>query len=112
MAEALLSPTFGCMTNEPSLTIRVAGPRDDATLRRLAGLDTARPLTGRVLLAESDDGPIAALSVETGAVTADPFRHTAGAVRMLRLRRYQLLRQGGDVAPARLLLRRLAHGAA
>jgi hypothetical protein len=100
------------MTNEHSVTIRVAGPRDDATLRRLAGLDGARPLTGRVLLAESDGGPMAAVSLETGAITADPFQYTEAAVRVLRLRRYRLLRQGGDVAPARLLLRRLAPGTA
>jgi hypothetical protein len=31
---------------------------------------------------------------------------------MLRLRRYQLLRQGGDVGPARSLLRRLLPDAA
>ena len=110
MAEVLCRPTFGRMTHELSLTIRVAIPRDEARLRRLAALDSARPLTGRVLLAESDDGPIAAVSLETGAVTADPFQHTDGAVHMLRLRRYQLLRQGGDVAPARSLLRRLARG--
>jgi hypothetical protein len=100
------------MTNESSLTIRTAEPQDRSTLRRLAGLDSARPLPGRVLIAESDEGPMAAVSLETGAVTADPFRYTERAVRMLRLRRYQLLRQGGDVAPAKSLLRRLAHGAA
>jgi hypothetical protein len=38
---------------------------------------------------------------------ADPFRHSADAARLLKLRRYQLLRQGGDVGPARSLLRRL-----
>ena len=97
------------MTDEHSVTIRVAEPRDHPTLRRLAGLDSARPLTGRVLLAESDGAPMAALSLETGVVTADPFQHTEAAVRVLRLRRYQLLRQGGDVAPAQSLLRRLAH---
>jgi hypothetical protein len=112
MANALGRPTFERMTNEHSLTIRVAQPQDDGTLRRLAGLDGARRLTGRVLLAESDHGPVAAVSLATGAVTADPFQYTDGAVHMLRLRRYQLLRQGGDVAPARSLLRRLAHGAA
>jgi hypothetical protein len=90
------------------LTIRVAEPRDDSTLSRLAGLDSANRLTGRVLLAESDGRPLAAVSLETGAITADPFQHTERAVRLLRLRRYQILRQGGDVAPARLLLRRLA----
>jgi hypothetical protein len=99
------------MHNEDAFTIRVAHRRDDAALRRLAALDSAKPLTGRVLLAESDGGPMAAVSLGTGAVTADPFQHTEDAVRMLRLRRYQLMRQGGDVAPARSLLRRLAAGA-
>lgn len=74
------------------LTIRMAGPSDDAALRRLAGLDSARPLRGSVLLAELDGAPIAAVSLETGSVTADPFRHTADAVRLLQLRREQLPR--------------------
>ena len=43
---------------------------------------------------------------------ADPFEHTEDAVRMLSLRRYQLMRQGADVAPARSLLRRLVPTAA
>ena len=94
------------MTDQP-LTIRLARPDDAAALRRLADLDSARPLHGRVLLAELDDAPLAAVSLDTGAATADPFQHTADAVRLLSLRRYQLLRQGGDVAPARSLLRRL-----
>jgi hypothetical protein len=100
------------MTNDDTLTIRVAQPGDDATLRRLAALDSASPLTGHVLLAESGGRPLAAVSLTSGAVTADPFEHTEGAVRVLRLRRYQLMRQGGDVAPARSLLRRLAPAAA
>jgi hypothetical protein len=96
--------------NDQSLTIRVANPDDTPVLWRLAALDSAAPLTGRVLMAELEGVPIAALSLETGAATADPFEHTADALRMLRLRRYRLLRQGGDVAPAPSLLRRLAHG--
>jgi hypothetical protein len=90
-----------------SLTIRTALPDDSGALRRLAELDSARPLSGSVLIAELDGAPLAAVSVETGAATADPFQPSADAVRLLRLRRYQLLRQGGDVAPARSLLRRL-----
>jgi ABC-type sugar transport system substrate-binding protein len=90
-----------------SLTIRMAGVNDDGALRRLAALDSARPLRGRVLVAESDGTPVAAVSLEAGAVTADPFQHSADAVRLLMLRRYQLLRQGGDAAPAQQLLRRL-----
>jgi hypothetical protein len=112
MAEAPLSPTFGGMLTDSSITIRIAEPLDDPAVRRLAGLDSAAPLSGRVLLAERDGGPVAALSIETGRVTADPFQPTEGAVRMLRLRRYQLMRQGGDVAPVRSLLRRFAPGAA
>jgi hypothetical protein len=99
------------MTNE-SLTIRLAGPDDAGALRRLAALDSARPLRGRVLLAELDGAPLAAVSLETGAATADPFEYTVDAVRLLSLRRYQLLRQGGDVAPASSLLRRLVPNAA
>ena len=88
-------------------TIRVAGRDDERTLRRLAQLDSSRPLAGRVLLAELDGVAVAAVSLENGSVTADPFQHSGDAVRLLMLRRYQLMRQGGDVAPARSLLRRL-----
>jgi hypothetical protein len=100
------------MTNASKITIRVAAPTDSGALERLAALDSTSPLAGRVLLAQSGDEAIAAISVETGAVAADPFRPTADAVRVLRLRRYRLLRQGGDVAPARALLRRLVPSAA
>ena len=96
--------------DNPHLTIRVAGPADAGALRRLAELDSATGLPGRVLLAERDEEPVAAVSLETGAANADPFRPSAEAVRMLRRRRYQLMRQGADVAPARSLLRRLAAG--
>lgn len=92
---------------ERTLTIRVAAPSDIGALRRLAALDSAHTLRGHVLLAETDGRPVAAISLTTGAVTADPFQHSADAIRLLRLRRYQLLRQNGDAAPARQLLRRL-----
>jgi hypothetical protein len=87
------------------LTIRLAGPGDAGTLRRLAQLDSARPLTGYVLLAERDGEPVAALALETGAVTADPFRPTAEAVRRLELRRYELVRQGSDAGPVHFAFR-------
>jgi hypothetical protein len=94
------------MTDQP-LTIRLASPEDARALHRLAQLDSAAPLSGRVLVAELDGQSLAAVSLESGSVIADPFRHSADAVRMLRVRRYQILRQGSDVAPARSLLRRL-----
>jgi hypothetical protein len=88
-------------------TIRLAVPEDDGALRRLAELDSAAVLTGRVLIAEREGVPVAAIALDSGSVTADPFQPTADVVRLLRRRRYQLLRQGGDVAPVRSLLRRL-----
>jgi hypothetical protein len=93
-------------TGEP-VAIRPAGPDDAESLERLAALDSAPPLSGRVLLADHDGRPVAAISLGSGAVVADPFERTFAAVQLLRLRRYQLLRQGGDVRPARALLRRL-----
>ncbi len=94
------------MTDRP-LTIRMATPEDDGALVRLAALDSAHPLDGPVLLAESAGVPVAAVSIAAGAVTADPFQRSAEAVRLLMLRRYQLMRQGADVGRARMLLRRL-----
>jgi hypothetical protein len=83
------------MYNDRYLTIRAATPDDARTLRRLAELDSAPRLAGPALLAEIDGAAVAAVSLASGAVVADPFRHTADIVRMLRLRRYQLVRQGG-----------------
>jgi hypothetical protein len=99
-------------TNEQTPTIRTAGPEDAEALRRLAQLDSARPLTGEVLLAELDRAPIAAVSLETGAAVADPFRDSAEAVQLLMQRRYRIVRQHSEVGQARSLLRRLAprHG--
>lgn len=93
---------------EQALTIRVATPRDARALSRLAGLDSRRPLSGRALLAEHDGVVTAAIALTSGSVVADPFRPASEAVRQLRYRRYQLLRQGGDSGPAWSLLRRLA----
>ena len=61
--------------------IRQATEQDAATLRRLATLDAAKPLTGRVLIGEVDGQPAAALSLKTGATIADPFVRT-DALRM------------------------------
>jgi hypothetical protein len=99
--------------NDQELVIRLADPQD-AVLLRLAALDSARPLTGRALLAEVDGVPVAAVSLDTGAVVADPFQHSVQAVAALRLRRYQVTRQGGRW-PLRSLLgrvRRHAYGSA
>jgi hypothetical protein len=95
-------------TSATRMTLRIAVLDDAAALGRLAELDSAAPLAGRVLVAERDGVPTAALSVATGAVIADPFESTAQTVHMLRLRRYQLVRQAGGMTPAWRLGPRLA----
>jgi hypothetical protein len=90
------------------LTIRAATPSDANALERLARLDSRPRLGGRALLAERDGVAIAAVALTSGSVVADPFHPAADAVRLLRFRRYQLLRQGGDSGPAWSLMRRLA----
>jgi hypothetical protein len=79
---------------ESTLVIRVATPFDEAELRHLAALDSARPLAGPVLVAQSDGRIDAALSLEDGRAIADPFRPTAGLVDVLRARGARL-----DAAP-------------
>lgn len=54
--------------------------------RKLAYLDSQRPLTGPALLGEIDGRPAAAISLEDGRVVADPFQHTAHLVAQLRMR--------------------------
>jgi hypothetical protein len=76
---------------------------DSLTIR----LDSTVPLRGTVMLAELDGSCMAAISLQSGEVNANPFKRTAAIVSHLRMRRYQVMRQGGDVAPARSLLRRL-----
>ena len=90
------------------ISIRRAGEADRDALLRLAALDSARrPLAGDVLIARVGDEPRAALELGTGATVADPFRHTAHVVELLKLRAEGLRPQP---APRRLpqLRRRVA----
>jgi hypothetical protein len=66
--------------------IRQATEHDAPTLRRLAALDSAKPLTGRVLIGELDGQPAAALSLKTGAAIADPFQATENLRVHMRMR--------------------------
>jgi hypothetical protein len=75
----------------PTLVLRRAGPADAPALRRLAALDSTTPLDGDVLVALADDEPVAALVLASGRVAADPFRHSAHAVELLRLRASSLV---------------------
>ena len=82
---------------ERDLLVRLAGDADAMLLRRLAALDSSTALAGDVLVAEVDGTAVAAMSMTDGRVVADPFRHTAGVVDVLRVRAAAL---GADVSRA------------
>ncbi len=92
------------------VTIRAITPSDGAALSNLAPQGPRPYRSGRGLLAEIDGEPVAAISLTSGAVMTDLDRAHAGTVHALRRRRYQILRQGGDVGRSATLLRRLAPG--
>lgn len=73
-----------------NLTIRRATSDDTFAVRRLAALDSAFPPTGNVLLAEMGDELWAALSLDTGAAVADPFRPSRDVLDLLRFRAERL----------------------
>ena len=72
------------------VTIRPARDQERSQLFDLAVLDSARPLTGEVLVAEVEGAPVAAAELGTGRTIADPFRPTADLVGLLRARAGQL----------------------
>jgi hypothetical protein len=77
-----LGPDTVSMTSP--LVLRSATTVDAAALERLAALDSARPLTGEVMLAQAGGDVRAALSLETGRVVADPFYPSSELVELLR----------------------------
>ena len=71
-------------TTTDELSVRPASADDAFALRRLAQVDSARPLRGDVLLAETDGRLLAAVEVESGRAVADPFYPSAELVELLR----------------------------
>jgi len=69
---------------DPTVVLRSARGPDGDSLAGLAQLDSQRPLSGDVLLAEQDGELVAALAGDR--VIADPFRPTADVVALLRVR--------------------------
>ena len=67
------------------LTIRHAAADDMKSLERLAALDSRRVPSGELFVAEVDGRLVAATSIDTGAVIADPFEHTAKIVELLQI---------------------------
>lgn len=72
------------------VVIRPAVAADAVVLRRLAALDSARPLEGGALLAEQQGSVVSAVSLSDGRAIADPFVATADTVALLRVRAAQL----------------------
>jgi hypothetical protein len=85
--------------------VRAATAADSGQLWRLAHLNGTRRLRGRALVAERGGALIAAIEVDTGAVTAEPSQSRDDDVRLLQRWRYLALRQGGGGARARAVIR-------
>ncbi len=66
--------------------IRRATEDDEVELRRLAELDSQRPLVGPALVGEIDGKVAAAVSAIDGRVISDPFQESGVLRQVLRLR--------------------------
>ena len=86
--------------SDPTVVIRAARGSDGHALERLARLDSQRPLTGPVLLAEQDGELVAALSGDRAI--ADPFRPTADLVALLRAHSGRTRRDRGHLGRGRV----------
>jgi hypothetical protein len=85
--------TLNRVSKDAPLTIRHATAADFPALERLAALDSRRIPTGELFVAEAEGRLLAATSLDTGAIVADPFEHTASIVELLRA-------HAGGVRPA------------
>src|SRR3954453_6737605 len=97
--------TGSTMTSTPTIALRPAAAAEAAAVRRLAYLDSQRPLRGEVLLALQDAIPVAAVSLADGRVVADPFRKTADLVEILRMRAEALTTSRAPLLPRARRLR-------
>ena len=73
-----------------SVLVRRATAGDHPSIRTLALLDSRRIGDGPYLVAEIADEMLAAMSLTTGTIVADPFRRTREAVELLRMRAAQI----------------------
>ena len=76
-----------------SVTLRRLGEGDRGALKRLAQMDSSEPPSGRLLGAEVSGVLLAAISLDTGDLVADPFSRTDELKAMLELRAGQLHRR-------------------
>src|SRR3954468_2191784 len=87
------------MTSTPTIALRPAAADEAADVRRLAYLDSQRPLRGDVLLALQDAIPVAAVSLADGRVVAEPLAKTADMFERLKLRAEALTTSGATLLP-------------
>lgn len=85
---------------EDAVLVRRATARDAARIRTLALLDDRRLTDGPYLVAELTGELVAAMSLSTKQIVADPFRRTRDAADLLRMRAAQLAARERIVAAA------------
>jgi hypothetical protein len=73
-------------TNSTEITIRTAREADMREIARVAGRDTHELPEGTLLVAKVGSDVRAAISLDNGAVIADPFHRTTELVQMLKIR--------------------------
>jgi len=99
------------MSIRDELTLRLSTPADAPALGRLAQLDSTLYDGSPALIAQAAGELVAALPLDGGAGFADPFRRSAQAAVLLRLRRDQLVgegaQRGAGLSRARRAARRL-----
>jgi hypothetical protein len=66
---------------------RATAAEDREALKRLAQLDSRAPIAGEALIGAMNGKPAAAISLDDGSVTADPFQRTAQLVQVLHHRK-------------------------
>jgi hypothetical protein len=88
-----------------SVTIRPVTAQDAVAVARIAALDEAPVPGGALLLGLVSDEPWAVLALDDGTAIADPFRHSAEIVALLR-ERARLLGYPSFSDPSRIRWRR------
>jgi hypothetical protein len=87
--------------HDGEITIRLLGVEDNDDAVRLAQLDSARPLSGRLLGASIGGRLVAAVSLDSGDSVASPFVGSADARAMLELQARQLNGKGRGLLASR-----------
>jgi hypothetical protein len=85
---------------EDAVLVRRATAADAARIRTLARLDDRRLSDGPFIVAEIAGEAIAAMSMSSGQIVADPFRRTRDAEDLLRMRAGQIAQREQSIVTA------------